>query len=103
VLLAPIDDPAAGMIPVVTLRLLYLIFSRPHSGPRRLHRTTSLNDSELLFLRHEIAVPRRTHPPPHLHRANPALFVIRIRRLPRSCAATACSPRSPFCGRIAAS
>jgi hypothetical protein len=90
------------MIPGVTLRLPYLIFSRPHSGLRRLHRSTSVNDSELLVRRHEIAVPRRTNPTPHLHRANPAQFATHIRHLPRSRAATACSPRSPFCGRIAA-
>ena len=90
------------MILGVTLRPPYLIFSRPRSGLRRLHRSTSVNDSELPVRRHDVAAPRRTNPTPHLHRANPAQFATQLRHLPRSRAATACSPRPPFRGRIAA-
>jgi putative transposase len=56
----------AGIISGVTLRLLYLIFSRLLSGLMLLGRATSSKDIELLILRHEVAVPRRTNPKPRL-------------------------------------
>jgi hypothetical protein len=48
----------------VTPRLLYLIFSRLLSGLMLLGRATSSKDIELLILRHEVAVLRRTNPKP---------------------------------------
>ena len=48
------------MITDVSLRLLYLIFDRFLSWPMLLGRATSSKDVELLVLRHEVAVLRRT-------------------------------------------
>jgi hypothetical protein len=47
---------------VVSLRLLYLIFGQLLSWLTLLGRTTSSKDIELLVLRHEVAVLRRTNP-----------------------------------------
>ena len=49
------------MIPGVTLRLLYLIFSRLLSWMMLLSRASPSNNIELLVLRHELAVLRRTN------------------------------------------
>ena len=89
------------MIAEVSLRLLYLIFSRLLSWLTLLPRASSSKDIELLVLRHEVAVLRRTDPRPRLDWADRALFAALIRRLPaplrsidwslrpRSCAGTA--------------
>ncbi len=70
------------MITDVSLRLLYLIFSRLLGGLMLLGRATSSKDIELLVLRHEVAVLRRTNPRPRLDWPDRALFVGLIRRLP---------------------
>ena len=64
------------------MRLPYLIFSRLLSGLRRLRRTTSVKDIELLVLRHEVAVLRRANPRPRLDWVDRAVFAARVRRLP---------------------
>jgi hypothetical protein len=70
------------MIADVSLRLLYLIFSRLLSWLTLLPRASSSKDVELLVLRHEVAVLRRTNPKPGLNWADRALFAALIQRLP---------------------
>jgi transposase InsO family protein len=68
----------------VSFRLLYLIFIRLLGFLTLLGRTSSSKDVELLVLRHEVAVLRRTNPRPRLDWADRALFAALIRRLPTS-------------------
>jgi hypothetical protein len=75
-------DLQPGMIAEVSLRLLYLIFSLLLSRPTLLGRASSAKDIELLVLRHEVAVLRRTNPRPRLDWADRALFAALIQRLP---------------------
>jgi putative transposase len=70
------------MIAAVSLRLLYLIFLQMLRLVLLLGRTTSTKDVELLVLRHEVAVLRRTNPKPRLDWADRAVFVALILRLP---------------------
>ena len=50
------------MITAVSLNLVYLIFGRLLDWLLLLGRTSSAKDIELLVLRHEVAVLRRTNP-----------------------------------------
>ena len=50
----------------MSLRLIYLIFIRLLSWLTLLSRASSSKDIELLVLRHEVAVLRRTNPKPRL-------------------------------------
>ena len=52
----------SGMIAVVSMRLLYLIFQHVLGLLLLMGRTASTKDVELLVLRHEVAVVRRTNP-----------------------------------------
>ncbi len=70
------------MIADVSLRLLYLILDRLLSWLLLLGRTSSSKNIELLVLRHEVAVLRRTNPRPRLDWADRAMFAALIRRLP---------------------
>src|SRR5689334_21343373 len=70
------------MIAAASLRLLYLIFQQVLRLVLLLGRTTSTKDVELLVLRHEVAVLRRTNPRPRLDWADRAVFAALIRRLP---------------------
>jgi hypothetical protein len=68
------------MIMDVSLRLLDLIFDRLLSWLTLLGHGTSSKDIELLVLRHEVAVLRRTNPTPRLDWADRAPFAALIRR-----------------------
>src|ERR1700748_395876 len=72
------------MIAGVSLRLLYLIFQHLLGLLLLLGRTSATKDIELLVLRHEVAVLRRTNPRPRLNWADRAVFAALVRRLPRA-------------------
>ena len=95
--------PWSGMIAAVSLRLLYLIFQQIQRLVLLLGRTTSTKDVELVVLRHEVAVLRRTNPRPRLDWADRAIFAALIRRLPPILAAIVWSRRAPSCVGIAIS
>ena len=71
-----------GMIAEVSLRLIYLIFSQLLSWLTLLPRPPSSKEIELLVLRHEVAVLRRTNSTPHFDWADRALLAALIRHLP---------------------
>jgi putative transposase len=71
------------MIAAVSLPLLYLIFQQVLRLVLLLGRRTSIKDVELLVLRHEVAVLRRTNPKPRLDWADRPIFAALIRWLPK--------------------
>ena len=66
----------------MSFRLLYMIFIRVGGWLVLLGRSTASKDVELLVLRHEVAVLRRTHPRPRLDWADRAVLAVLIRLLP---------------------
>ncbi len=62
--------------------MLYLVFIRLAGWMALLARTTASKDAELLVLRHEVAVLRRTYPRPRLDWADRAVLAALIRLLP---------------------
>jgi hypothetical protein len=66
----------------VALRLLYLIFLQLLNLLIMLGRSSASKDVELLVLRHEVAVLRRTTRRPRLDWADRAVFAALVRRLP---------------------
>ena len=68
----------------MSLRLLYLIFWQVLGLALLAVRMSSVKDVELLVLRHEVAVLRRTNPRPRLDWADRPIFAALVRRLPRA-------------------
>ena len=91
------------MISDVSLRLLYLIFRQVLGLILLLSRSSSTKDVELLVLRHEVAVLRRTNLKPRLDWADRAVLAALIRRLPRTLRCHRLSPPTRSCAGIAAS
>ena len=67
----------------MALRLLYLIFRRLAGLLALLGRSSASKDVELLVLRHEVTVLRRSNPKPCLDWADRAVFATLVRLLPQ--------------------
>jgi hypothetical protein len=86
----------------VSVRLPCLIFVRVCGWLVLPGGSTAPEDAELLVLRHEVAVLRRTHPQPRLDWAGRAVLAVLIRLLPESCGRAGWSSPAPSCGGTAA-
>jgi putative transposase len=80
------------MIAAVSLRLLYLIFRQVIGLILLMSRPSSAKDIELLVLRHEVAVLRRTNPRPRMDWQTVPCSPPPSAGCPRGCVAIAWSP-----------
>jgi hypothetical protein len=84
------------------IRLVYLVFARICSWLVLLSLSAASKDVELLVLRHEIAVLRRTQPRPRLDWADRAVLSALIRVLPPGLRMHRLVSTAPFCAGIVA-
>ena len=68
----------------MSLRLLYLVFRQVLGLVLLMGRASAAKDIELLVLRHEVAVLRRTNPRPRMGWADRVVFAALVRRLPQA-------------------
>jgi putative transposase len=68
----------------MSLRLLYLAFCRTNEWLRLLARNSAAKDVEILVLRHENAILRRTNPRPRMDWVDRATLAALIRLLPQT-------------------
>ena len=86
----------------MALRLLYLIFLHLLNVLTLLGRSSASKDIELLVLRHEVAVLRRTTRRPRLDWADRALLAALVEGCRRCCGCIDWSPRARWCAGIVA-
>jgi transposase InsO family protein len=86
----------------VSLRLLYLIFVQLCGWLVLLGQSTASKNAELLVLRHEVAVLRRTHPRTRLDWADRAAPPCSSGSCQQRCGCTGSSPPAPSCAGTAA-